>query len=426
MADKNHTMWGNLGMDLNTHDLLCQALPVAFGDVFMTQKNRPEGMDYFNTVAADIHGLRPSELIEEQKKGRKVFGTFCVFVPDEVVVAANGIVTGLCGGSQFWVPDGEKVLPTNTCPLIKASMGARLGRTCPFFRIADMYVGETTCDGKKKAYEILGEDVPMHIMHLPQGKRPQDMAAWSDEIRIFMKKVEEFTGNKITLDKLNEAIKLINTRRRALARLYDCRKNACVPISGRDALLIMQIAFFDDPARLAKMVNKLCDELDERVKQGVSVAPKGAPRILLTGTPLAVPNWKMHNIIESSGAIIVCEENCTGTRYFAHEVKEDNKTMDEAVDALTDRYLGNINCACFTPNEGRQDDVVRLAKEYHVDGVIDLHLKFCNLYDTEHYFVERRLKKEGIPVLSLETDYTDNDAEQLRTRVEAFLEMIRN
>ncbi|MCI2058681.1 MAG: 2-hydroxyacyl-CoA dehydratase family protein [Oscillibacter sp.] len=425
MADKNHAMWKDLGMDLDTHDLLCAALPGAFGDVFMSQKNRPEGMDYFNTVAADIHGLRPAELIAEQKKGRKVFGTFCVFVPDEVVIAADGIVTGLCGGSQFWVPDGEKVLPTNTCPLIKASLGARLGKTCPFFRIADMYVGETTCDGKKKAYEILGEDVPMHIMHLPHGKRPQDLAAWSGEIRTFIKTVEDFTGNAVTLEKLNGAIQIVNAKRRALERLYNCRKGQCVPISGRDVLLIMQIAFFDDPQRLTQVVNQLCDELEERVAKGVSVAPKDAPRILLTGTPLAVPNWKMHNIIESSGAVIVCEENCTGTRYFAHQVREDNHSLDEAVDALTDRYLNNIHCACFTPNPGRLDDIVRLAREYHVDGVIDLNLKFCTLYDTEGYLVERRLKDEGIPVLGLETDYTDNDSEQLRTRVEAFLEMIR-
>jgi len=425
MADKNHEMWGKLGMDLKTHDLLCAALPGAFGDVFMSQKNRPDGMDYFNTVAADIHGLRPAELIEEQKKGRKVFGTFCVFVPDEVVIAANGIVTGLCGGSQFWVPEGEKVLPTNTCPLIKASMGAGLGKTCPFFRIADMYVGETTCDGKKKAYEILGQDVPMHIMHLPHAKRPQDMAAWSDEIRIFMDTVEKFTGNKITLEKLNQAIKIVNDKRRALERLYNTRKGKCVPISGRDVLLIMQIAFFDDPERFTSVVNKLCDELEERVKNNVSVAEEKTPRILLTGTPLAVPNWKMHNIVESSGAVIVCEENCTGTRYFAREVREDNKTMDEAVEALTDRYLAHINCACFTPNEKRMDDIVELAKAYHVDGVIDQHLKFCCLYDTENYFLEKRLKEENIPLLSLETDYTDNDAGQLRTRIEAFLEMIR-
>ena len=156
MADYRK-MWEELGMDLETHDQLCAVLPQAFGDVYLSQENRPESMDYYNMVVADIHGIRPAELIEHQKKGGKVFGTFCVYVPDEIVFAAGGIATGLCGGSQFWVPGGEKVLPTNTCPLIKASVGARLARTCPFFRIADIYVGETTCDGKKKAWEILAE-----------------------------------------------------------------------------------------------------------------------------------------------------------------------------------------------------------------------------------------------------------------------------
>ncbi|MDD6435912.1 MAG: double-cubane-cluster-containing anaerobic reductase [Clostridiales bacterium] len=424
--DKNHQMWADLGMDLKTHDLLCEALPGAYGDVFLTQENRPECMDYFEMVAADIHGIRAAELVEAQKQGRKVIGTFCVFVPDEAVVAADAIVTGLCGGSQFWVPEGEKYLPANTCPLIKASMGARFGKTCPYFRIADMLVGETTCDGKIKAYEILSEDIDVHVMDLPHQKRPQDFIAWENEIKLFMEKMEDFTGNKITLEKLNESIKLINAKRRALARLYDCRKNKVVPISGTDTLLIMQIAFFDDPARLTAQVNRLCDELEKRIADGVSVAKEGAPRILITGTPLAVPNWKLHNIIESSGGIVVCEENCTGTRYFSHEVKEDNATMDEAVKALSDRYLGNINCACFTPNPGRIDDILRLAKEYDVDGIIDCNLKFCNLYATENYFVERAIKEAGIPILTLETDYTDSDAEQLRTRVGAFLEMLGN
>lgn len=422
--DKNHQMWADLGMDLETHDLLCEALPGAYGDVFLTQENRPECMDYFEMVAADIHGIRPAELVAAQKEGRKVIGTFCVFVPDEVVVAANAIVSGLCGGSQFWVPTGETVLPANTCPLIKASVGARLGKTCPYFRIADMVVGETTCDGKKKAYEILGEDIPMHIMHIPHAKRPEDMAAWSEEIRKFIKVIEDFTGNEVTLEKLNDSIKLLNEKRRALARLYECRKNACVPISGTDTLLIMQIAFFDDPARLTAQVNRLCDELEKRIADGVSVVKEGTKRIMITGTPLAVPNWKMHNIIETSGAVVVCEENCTGTRYFAHEVAEDNATMDDAINALTDRYLGNIHCACFTPNNERIDDIIKYAKEYNVDGIINLNLKFCNLYATENYFVERALKEAGIPVLSLETDYTDSDAEQLRTRVGAFIEML--
>ena len=422
MADYRE-MWESLGMDLETHDQLCEVLPQAFGDVFLSQENRPEAMDYYNFVIAEIHGVRPQELIKAQEEGKKVFGTFCVYVPDELIFAANAIATGLCGGSQFWVPGGEKVLPTNTCPLIKASVGARLDRTCPFFRIADMYIGETTCDGKKKAWEILGEDVPVHVMDLPQMKREKDVKAWAEEIKELKKVIEEFTGNKITAESLNESIKLINNKRKALSRLYECRKADKVPISGRDALVISQIAFYDDPARFTQMTNKLCDELEQRIKDGVSVVKEGTKRILLTGTPLAVPNWKLHNIIETSGAVVVCEEMCTGTRYFENLVDETKTTVDEQIDALANRYMG-INCACFTPNTGRIDDIILLAKEYKVDGVIDVNLKFCSLYDVEGYTVERALKEAGIPVMGIETDYTDNDAEQLRTRIGAFIEMI--
>ena len=422
MADYRK-MWESLGMDLETHDQLCEALPQAFGDVFLSQENRPEAMDYYNFVIAEIHGVRPQELIKAQEEGKKVFGTFCVYVPDELIFAANAIATGLCGGSQFWVPGGEKVLPTNTCPLIKASVGARLDRTCPFFRIADMYIGETTCDGKKKAWEILGEDVPVHVMDLPQMKREKDIKAWAEEIKELKKVIEEFTGNKVTAESLSESIKLINNKRKALSRLYECRKADKVPISGRDALVISQIAFYDDPARFTQMTNKLCDELEQRIKDGVSVVKEGTKRILLTGTPLAVPNWKLHNIIETSGAVVVCEEMCTGTRYFENLVDETKTTIDEQIDALANRYMV-INCACFTPNTGRIDDIIRLAKEYKVDGVIDVNLKFCSLYDVEGYTVERALKEACIPVMGIETDYTDNDAEQLRTRIGAFIEMI--
>lgn len=424
MAVDRHPMWKELGMDLETHDQLCEALPAAFGDVFLSQENRPEAMAFWDMVAADVHGIRPAELVEAQKNGQKVFGTFCTYVPDEVVVACNGIVTGLCGGSQFWVSDGEKYLPADMCPLIKASLGARMGRTCPFFRIVDEIVGETTCDGKKKMYEILATDVPMHIMELPQMKRPKDIDAFADEIALFGKNVEEVTGKRLTVENLAEAIRIINNRRRALQRVYETRKNPdIIPISGTDALLMMQIAFFDDPVRCAEMAGKLADELEQRLESGVSVFPKGTKRILLTGTPLAIPNWKLHHIIETSGAAIVCEENCTGAKFFTNLVDEDRATLEGQFHALAERYM-KINCACFTPNTARIDEVLQLARDYQVDGVINTNLKFCTTFKTEAPALEKVLEDNGIPVLDIETDYTDNDAEQLRTRVEAFVEML--
>ncbi|EHL14485.1 hypothetical protein HMPREF9629_02185 [Peptoanaerobacter stomatis] len=423
MAD-NQKMWQELGMDVETHDLLCEALPQAFGDVFLSQKDRPNKMDYFNMVVADIHGIRPSELIEHQKNGGKVVGSFCIHVPDEVVIAAGAIATGLCSGSQFWVPGGEKVLPTATCPLIKASLGARFDRTCPFFRICDLFVGETTCDGKKKAWEVLSEDAPMYIMDIPQMKRQDDFEKWEKEIKNYIEKLEKLTGNKVTQDSLYDAILTVNAKRKALQRLNEFRKLENIPISGRDVLLITQIAFYDDPKRFAQMVNTLCDELEQRKKDNFSVYEKGTKRILLTGTPLSIPNWKLHQIIETSGGAVVCEEMCTGIRYSEALVNEEKASMEKMIENLAQRYLGNINCACFTPNKSRIDDIIRLAKEYKADGVIDVNLKFCNIYDIEGYFVEKALADAGIPCIGIETDYTDEDAEQLKTRIGAFIEML--
>ncbi|MDO5023235.1 double-cubane-cluster-containing anaerobic reductase [Slackia piriformis] len=416
-------MWTDLGMDLETHDTLYAVLPTAYGDTYLSQENRPENMSFYDFVVSEIHGIRPAELIEIQKEGRKVFGSFCVYVPDEVIVACNGAVTGLCGGSQFWVPEGEKVLPSGMCPLIKASLGAHFGKTCPYFSVADMYVGETTCDGKKKAYEILGADKKTYVMDIPQMKRQKDVDAWAEEIADFAAEVEKVTGVELTSENLGEAIKTINAKRKALARVYEARKADPVPISGKDALLMIQIAFFDDPVRCAEMANKLADELEQRIADGVGVFEKGAKRILVTGTPMAIPNWKLHHIIENCGGAVVCEEMCTGTRYFENLVDETQATLKNQFAALSERYM-KTNCACFTPNTGRIDDIIRLAREYNVDGVIDVNLKFCTLYDVEKSSVAKALEAEGIPTLALETDYADNDAEQLRTRIGAFIEML--
>ncbi|WP_427340887.1 double-cubane-cluster-containing anaerobic reductase [Caloranaerobacter sp. DY30410] len=422
MADYRK-LWESLDMDLEKHDQLCAVLPEFYGDIYLSQENRPEGMNYYNFVVSEIHGFRIQELAEHRKKGGKVFGSFCIYVPDELIVAADAIGVGLCGGSDFWIPDGEKVLPRNICPLIKASVGAKLSGTCPYFQSADILVGETTCDGKKKAWEILGEYTPIHVMDLPQMKREKDKIHWVDELKTFKDLVEKMTGNEITEEKLKEAIKLINEKRRVLQRLYNTRKNKNLPISGKDALLITQIAFYDDPKRFIEKTSELCEELEDRIKKGISVFEEDTPRILVTGTPMAIPNWKLHHIIETSGGAVVCEETCTGIRYFENLVEE-AESIEEQIKAIADRYL-SINCACFTPNDGRIEDIIRLYKEYKADGVVYYSLPFCHTYAVEYKKVKEALDKEGIPVIMIESDYSLQDVGQIKTRLEAFFEMIK-
>jgi benzoyl-CoA reductase/2-hydroxyglutaryl-CoA dehydratase subunit BcrC/BadD/HgdB len=187
---------------------------------------------------------------------------------------------------------------------------------------------------------------------------------------------------------------------------------------------VTQVSFYDDVSRCIKQVNELCDELDGRVNRGEGVFPANAPRILISGSPMAIPNWKLHHILETAGAVVVCEESCTGTRHFSDLVNESNGTVDDMLKAIADRYM-QIHCACFTPNNERLDDIARLAREYHVDGVIHYNLQFCHTYANEATKVDKALAESGIPLLRIETDYSDEDMGQLRTRVDAFLEMIR-
>lgn len=417
-------MWESLDMDLEKHDELCEVLPKFYSDIYLSQENRPEAMNYYNFVISEVHGLRIKELVQAKEADKKIVGTFCVYVPDEIIHAANGISVGLCSGSDFWIPDGEKYLPRNTCPLVKSAVGAKTSGTCPYFQSCDMIVGETTCDGKKKAWEILDEHTNMYVMDLPQMKRKKDYDHWKDEIMTFSKELSNLTGQEVTKDRLKESIKTINKKRATLQKLYEYRKHDKLPISGKDALLITQIAFYDDINRFVEKTEELIDELETRVENNVSVFEKDTPRILVTGTPMAVPNWKLHHLIETSGGAVVCEETCTGTRYFENLVDESKDTLDGQMAALSDRYMG-INCACFTPNNGRIDDIIRLYEEYSAEGVIYYSLPFCNTYAIEAKQVMDALEERNIPVIHIESGYSLEDAGQVKTRLEAFFEMIK-
>ena len=425
MEQKNYRpMWKDLGLNLEGHDQLLAVLGKAYKDIYMSQENRPKAMQYLDFVISEVHGLRVEELMEAKKKGNKVVGTFCVYVPEELILAVGGTCVGLCAGAEIGIDEAEKVLPRNTCALIKSFMGFKLAGLCPYIQASDLVVGETTCDGKKKAYEILNDYKETYVMEIPQMKTGRDRTLWKGEVIQFKEKVEEITGRKITPENLREGIKTANNKRKALQRLSALRKATPSPISGLDALLVNQIAFYDDPLRFTRSVNDLCDELEERVKGRIGVSQNGTPRILVSGSPMAVPNWKIPFIIETSGAVVVAEESCVGERSTRDLVSEDGDTLDKMIDAIVDRYF-KIDCACFTPNEERTDHILDLAKEFKADGVIHYSIQFCTPYTVEAYKVEKAIQKTGIPFMKIETDYGMEDMGQLKTRIEAFLEMVK-
>ena len=417
-------MWEKLNLDIEAHDGLLEVLGKFYGDIYMSQQGRLQGMEYLDFVLSEVHGLRIKELQDAKEAGRKIIGTFCVFVPEELTLAADAIQVGLCAGADAGTEKAEELVPRNTCALIKSFIGFKLARLCPYTESCDLIVGETTCDGKKKAYEAFAEHANLHVMELPQTKSEAARALFRAEVVRFKEQLEKLTGNTITPEKLLAAFKIVNDKRRALQRLSKLRSASPAPISGRDALLVNQVSFYDDPIRFTNSINSLCDQMEARIAQGEGIAPAGTPRLMLAGCPMAVPNWKLPYIMESSGAVVVGEESCIGDRNTRDLVDESATTMDELIDAIVDRYM-KIDCACFTPNNERMDNVTSMAKELKADGVVHYSLMFCQPYAHEASKIEKALGSSDIPMLSIETDYSMEDVEQLKTRVEAFIEMVK-
>lgn len=416
-------LWRNLGLNLENHAGLLGVLTEGYKNIYLSQKGRPKGMEYFDFVISEIHGLRIKEIYEAQLSGRKVVGTFCVYVPEEIILAVDGVCIGLCAGAEVGTDEAEKFIPRNTCALIKAFMGFKLAGLCPYVQLTDLIVGETTCDGKKKAYEIFHNLTgKVYVMEIPNMKNEESKKLWHSEVVRFKDTMEAITGKIITLENLKRGASLVNAKRRALQRLSGLRSADPPPISGLDALLVNQVSFYDDPVRFTQMTNRLCDELEERVKKGTGVASKGASRVLISGSPMAIPNWKLHFIIEGGGAVVVGEESCVGERNFRDLLDENFASVDEALEKMASRYL-EIDCACFTPNDERLENIKSMIEKLHAHGVIHYALLFCTPYMMEAYKVEKAIG--AIPFLRLETDYSMEDVGQLKTRIEAFLEMLK-
>jgi benzoyl-CoA reductase/2-hydroxyglutaryl-CoA dehydratase subunit BcrC/BadD/HgdB len=422
MSKNYNEMWKNLGLDLKAHEVLLNTLSEFYKNIYLSQKNRPEGMKYFDFVISEAHGLRIEELINAKKENRKVIGAFCVYVPEEIILALDGICVGLCAGAQIGFDEAEKYIHKNSCALIKAFLGFELTSVCPYIKCCDLLVGETTCDGKKKAYEALNEITgKVYVMEVPNTKSDEAKNLYLKEVEKFKNLMEKLAQKEITLETLKQGIKISNEKRKALLRLEKLRAANPSPISGLDALLVQQIAFYDDPIRFTQKVNELCDELEERIKKGVGVFPETTPRILISGCPFALPNWKLHHIVETCGAVIVGEESCVGKRYYYQMVDENFSSIEEGLKKIAERYLAT-HCACFTPNDERIEDIKEMYKSQKADGVIHYSLQFCTPYMFESYKIERKV---DFPYLKIETDYSMEDLAQLRNRIEAFIETLR-
>lgn len=359
---------------------------------------------------------------ELKDEGKKIVGVYCGFAPWEVIAASDAVAAWLCGMDEEPIEYAEKDLPRNLCPLIKSSYGYAISEKCPFYYFSDMLLGETTCDGKKKMYELLKKKKPMHVMQLPQ--TPYGKASY-DYYRASIVELKETLENQfnveITEEKLKEKISLKNRERQALRNYYGLSKLCPPPMTGYDLRKVIQgTLYIADKEKEINDIYSIIDETMKNYNNGIRPVSPSSKRILVTGCPLGDSTEKVITAIESNGGVVVCYENCSGA-------KDESLLVDETknpIDALTERYLRTA-CACMSPNDNRLEYLSYLVDEYKVDGVVDVVLQACHTYNVEATTIQNFITtKKDKPYMKIETDYSTTDIGQLNTRIQAFIEML--
>jgi benzoyl-CoA reductase/2-hydroxyglutaryl-CoA dehydratase subunit BcrC/BadD/HgdB len=359
---------------------------------------------------------------EIKEKGGAVAGTFCAFTPLEILTAAGVHSVSLCGMSEETIPAAERDLPQNLCPLIKSSYGFAVSDKCPYTYFADIIVGETTCDGKKKMYELLSQLKDLYVIQLPQGvDRTYALPMFRREVACFARYIQERFSVEITDKKLREAADYHNRLRKAKCRLMELQKQDPPPMSGLELYRFLEgTGFSFSPETLVDAIETFIQQVERQYAQDKGKLPTGRKRILVTGCPAGGVIDKLAGSIENNGGVVVCYENCGGIKPMRLQV---DTTADNILDAIADSYM-DIGCPVMSPNIHREAMLPKLVSEFRADGVIDVILQACHPYSVERRAMERLCNRHGTPYMALETDYSQVDRGQIETRIAAFIEQL--
>ena len=378
----------------------------------------PKSFDEF-VDARKAGFLKVKEYVEN---GGHLVGMFCSYTPLELFDAAGVSVVGLCGTSNEPIADAEKVLPKNLCPLIKSSYGFAYTEKCPYTYFCDFIVGETTCDGKKKMFELLNDIKETYVLHLPQSqKRAYAKDIWYQEVKLLKEYMEERYGVEITDEKLREAARKRNELRKTQMELYTLQGAVPPAMKATEVMSTLAQGMFNFgvDAQHASYKAKV-DAAKAALEKGEKPVEEKAKRILLTGCPSTGVIQKVGVTIENNGGVIVCLDDCGGERTQKMLVDEN---ADDILRAISDRYL-EIHCSVMTTNEGRIQNTKEMCKKYKADGVIEMVLQACHTFNVEANLMQKMCEEEGIPYMKLETDYSTTDSGQIETRLAAFIEML--
>jgi benzoyl-CoA reductase/2-hydroxyglutaryl-CoA dehydratase subunit BcrC/BadD/HgdB len=361
-------------------------------------------------------------IIRKRNIGAPVVGMYCGYAPVELVRAMGAVPIFLCAFSRKTIPAAETVLPSNLCPLIKSSFGFIQTDTCPFYALSQAIIGETTCDGKKKMFELISHIKPTHIMDLPQLPDEEEaFASWTIMVHKLKNWLEKTFQTKITYERIEDEIRETNRKNRLMNDLFRYAAQSPPVISWSEMYDVIGFELVSNSDELRLFLDDITVRLDERISIGEFVGTEHSPRVLVSGCPVGGDAAKVLKVIEEAGGVVVAMEACSGMKRYSIHIDEDS---GDPVDALAKAYL-KIPCSCMSPNQRRFDALDEMIDRFKPDAVIDVILQACHSYNIESYRIENHVRdKHHLSFLKVETDFTESDRAIIKTRVEALFESL--
>ncbi len=385
--------------------------------------------------------LRDRAAIIERARGegRKVVGYFPGgYVPEELIYASGAIPICLShGGDARVAGEGLSVLPHVICPFVRAQVGEIRLQTNPYYRMVDLLVVPSTCQHLRKVADVVELFYPTPVFKLGVPYEPADSFAltfFRDRFTDLRARLAEITGSPVSDESIDEAITLYNRMRELFKAISFTRAGQGPAVSAIEFAKLNHASFYADPAEMVEVLQQVHDDLLGGAGVGAAAPGSGdgsaedggadeRPRLALVGPNLGYGDYDILNIVEECGGNVVIEDIFEGIRDYWHSVTPG----PDPIEALAHSYLLDKIPHMFMRSSAapRVDELLRLAQEFRVAGVIWYELVCCELYDEEAFFFDKRLQEAGLPMLTLEADYGGLRAGGVRTRVEAFLELIQ-
>jgi benzoyl-CoA reductase subunit C len=370
----------------------------------------------------ELYNKRGKRARELHQAGRKVIGYFCCFVPDEIITALDMVPYWIQGSQNDPIDEADALLEPMACPFARSCFNMALKDQYDFL---DGFVAPHSCDTIERMYHIWRSNKPSpfnHMINVPHMMGPSSDVFYRKELDYFILRLEEFAGAKLDQNKLRDAVRLYNRRRALLRELYDFRKADPPAISGTETTQVLVAGMGIPAAEHVKLLESLIAEVKNRP------APKadGLPRIFIWGNE--IDDIAFIRLVEECGAHVVMDDLCTGTRFFWDDVPE----TPDPLDGITSRYIGTHCPRSLKPQTGlREEDLEnrfgymrKFVSRWRADGVIFYIVRYCDTCELEGPDLREYLNNLKLPVLMIEDDYSTSTIGQLRTRIQAFLEMI--